>query len=82
MQGTGFQIHWQDTPLGQGEDRRDPTGAFIEDLILALIARVQFYQDSRFACPENEDTLDGLQQALQAQRARTANRERLNLEGT
>ena len=38
-----------------------------------LILRTEFYQDSAFACQENEDTLIGLRMALESQRARTRN---------
>ena len=43
-----------------------------------LILRTEFYQDSAFACQENEDTLIGLRMALESQRART----RRGTEGT
>ena len=52
----------------------DAEGAFIEDLIAVLILSTEFYQDSVFACQENEDTLTGLRMALESQRARTRNR--------
>ena len=47
-----------------------------------LILRTEFYQDSAFACQENEDTLIGLRMALESQRARTRNRTRRGTEGT
>ena len=80
--GTGFHINWQHRPLGQGEDAAPAEGAFIEDIINVLILRTQFYQDSAFACQENEDTLTGLSMALESQRARTRSRRGRGVEGT
>lgn len=80
--GTGFHITWQHRPLGQGDAQTPAEGAFIEDLIAVLILRTEFYQDSAFACQENEDTLTGLRMALESQRARTRNRTRRGTEGT
>ena len=80
--GTGFHIRWQHRPLGQGADTAAAEGAFIEDLISVLIVRTQFYQDSPFACQENEDTLAGLRIALAAQHARTGARRDRGVEGT
>lgn len=82
IQGTGFHIRWQDGPLGRGPDRLPSNGAFVEDLILALVSRMDFYQQSRFACQENGDTLFHLHAALESQRRRTLNRETRGVEGT
>ena len=34
-QGVGFTISWQNGPLGTGEERKEPNGAFVENVILA-----------------------------------------------
>lgn len=80
--GIGININWQDGPLGRGEERQAPNGAFIEDVIKACIYRMQFYQDSKFACKENETTLFHLRQALISQGLRTQRRETEGTEGT
>lgn len=83
--GLGIHIGWQNGPLGRGEDRRAPNGAFVEGVIEAAADRIRFYQrtsDGRFACPENAEALQHLEQALAVLDARTAAREARGVEGT
>ena len=83
--GIGFVIVWQDGPLGRGEEKKPPNGAFLEDVIIALSQRVEFYQsanDGRLACNENDDTLYYLGEALNAQFRRTERRQKSQTEGT
>ena len=80
--GNGFAIAWQNGPLGRGEDRQEPNGAFVEDIIKAAIDRIEFYQRTKFACERNEITLVNLNQALESQQARTVERESRGVEGT
>jgi len=81
-EGTGFKIVWQNGPLGRGEDRIEPNGAFVEDIIAAAIDRIEYYQKSRFACRPNSDALESLKEALAYLEARTADREERKVEGT
>jgi hypothetical protein len=68
--GCGFTISWQNGPLGrhaqgcgeglpcvEGCTRRAPNGAFVEDVLDAVIERIDFYQRSGFNCQENEDAV-------------------------
>jgi hypothetical protein len=80
--GTGFTIVWQDGPLGRDGDRVQPNGAFIEDVIGACSERLEYFQNSRFACPENEKAVMHLHAALTALEDRTRNREVRKVEGT
>lgn len=80
--GRGFTISWQNGPLGHGNTRREPNGAFVEDVIQAVMSRLQFYQQSRFACQANEDALNSLHDAARALDARTRDREMRQVEGT
>ena len=82
--GTGFTIAWQRGPLGRiGTDERvQPNGAFVEDVLAAVIDRVNVYQDSRFACDENAEALKHLQLAAEALDSRTKRREAAKTEGT
>lgn len=80
--GTGFAIAWQRGPLGRGDDRKAPNGAFVEDVIDAARDRIEFYQRSRFACGANARALEHLEAALRELRARTADREARGVEGT
>ena len=79
--GKGFTISWQHGPLGRGEDRRESNGAFVEDVIQAVIGRIEFYQE-HFPCQENADALRCLIIAAVHLDDRTRNREERQVEGT
>ena len=80
--GRGFAIGWQNGPLGRDENREEPNGAFVEDVIKAALDRLEYYQRSKFACDHNARAVDGLTAALTALNERTANRESRAVEGT
>lgn len=80
--GCGFAIAWQNGPLGRGEARLAPNGAFVETVIAAVRDRIQFYQDSRFACDANAQAIDHLNSALAILDQRTRDREGRGVEGT
>lgn len=80
--GNGFAISWQNGPLGRGNNRKEPNGAFVEDIITAAIDRIEFYQNGKFACESNAETIRHLKRALVSQQSRTANREARGVEGT
>lgn len=88
--GTGINIRWQNGPLGRGEDRQEPNGAFVESIIKAAIGRLQFYQrdpddpskPGKFACRENALAITKLEEALHWCQHRTADREAREVEGT
>lgn len=81
-QGVGFTISWQHGPLGQGVGRKQPNGAFVEDVIAAAQCRLLSYQEGEFACKANKMAIDCLQQALRFLHARTEDREIRGVEGT
>jgi len=81
-EGTGFTISWQHGPLGRGADRKEPNGAFVENVIKAVIGRIEFYQETNFMCPENQAALDCLASALDVLNSRTQRREVAGTEGT
>jgi hypothetical protein len=80
--GTGFAIGWQRGPLGQGEERKKPNGAFVENIIIAAIDRLKFYQKSKFNCRENAEAIGFLREALKRLNERTARRKQEGTEGT
>ncbi len=79
--GKGLGITWQNGPLGRGEDRIEPNGAFVEDVIDAVIQRIQYYQQS-FPCRENAVAITKLEEAGMWLNKRTADREARGVEGT
>lgn len=82
VKGTGLDIEWQYGPLGRGKDRKEPNGAFVEDVIQAAVVRLEFYQDSQFHCLENAIALGHLHSALEVLHERTRTREKREVEGT
>jgi hypothetical protein len=81
-QGVGLLISWQHGPLGRGITRRGRNGAFVEDVIAAVVDRLEEYQASSFKCSCNQVAIDHLNRALGSLEARTADREERGVEGT
>ena len=82
--GIGIAIKWQNGPLGRGETRKEPNGAFVENVIQAAIGRLQFYQAAmggKFACRANDHAITKLEEALMWLEKRTADREAREVEG-
>lgn len=82
VEDVGISISWQNGPLNRGKDRLEPNGAFVENVIKAAIARIEFYEESKFNSPYNRDALEHLRMALSRLEARTADREKREVEGT
>lgn len=80
--GTGLTISWQDGPLGRGENRTEPNGAFVETVLRAVRSRLEFYERSKFACDENANALIHVDRALRELEQRTRRREAEGNEGT
>jgi hypothetical protein len=81
-EAVGIKIKWQDGPLGRGENRKEPNGAFVETLIDIVVDRLQYYQDSKFASGYNARAIQYLMHADQELKKRTADREAREVEGT
>jgi len=75
-------ISWQNGPLGRGEARREPNGAFVETVISAALDRLEWYQQTGFACEENATAISCLSSALSCLNQRTTRREAASIEGT
>lgn len=85
VRGTGLYVNWQQGPLGRGEDRQEPDGAFVETVIAAAKQRLEFYQtaaNGKFACEENRMAIVHLETALGYMNLRTQQREERGVEGT
>lgn len=80
--GVGISISWQNGPLGKGDSRKQPNGAFVEGVLAAALGRLKFYQASQFSCPENEAAIQHVEAALQWLTARTVKRAARGVEGT
>lgn len=87
VEGTGISIGWQNGPLGRvGTDERvEPNGAFVEDVLGAALQRIEHYQQvgkGRFSCRENAIAITKLEEALMWLDSRTARRTKQGVEGT
>jgi hypothetical protein len=82
VRGKGIDIDWQKGPLGRGEGRAEPNGAFVETVINAAKQRIEYYNEGQFRCRENSLAITKLEEALHWLNSRTARREAQNVEGT
>ena len=77
--GTDFHIEWQNGPINEDTPRN---GAFVEEVVEAVLDRMRFYQNSKFACRENALVITKLEEAIHWMNHRTAERMRRGVEGT
>lgn len=84
VRGVGIAIDWQNGPLGRvGTDERvEPNGAFVEDVLAAALQRIQHYQAGDFRCRENALAITKIEEALMWLDARTRRRVAEGTEGT
>ena len=82
--GPGYSISWQNGPLGRKRlpYRKEPNGAFVEDILAVVKDRIEFYQKSKFACGENDLAIQLIDKALARLDERTKDRETRQVEGT
>ena len=80
--GIGIDIQWQNGPLGRDADRKEPNGAFVEDLIKIARQRIQHFQTSKFKSDENTAAISHLTAAIVELNNRTKRREAEGVEGT
>ena len=81
VRSVGVMIDWQNGPLGRGADKKAASGAFVEDIVLAAIQRLQFFQDSKFKCRHNALAITKLEEALFWLEARHDEREARGVQG-
>lgn len=81
-QARGVQIDWQNGPLAVDGVRKEPNGAFVEEVIQIAVDRINFYNDSKFRCRENSLAVTKLEEALHWLNSRTSRREASGIEGT
>ena len=71
-------IHFQEGPI----DEVGINGVMNENLIVMVMDRLEHFQDSEYACEENELALKHLDLALEAMNKRTIDRIDRGVEGT
>jgi hypothetical protein len=77
VEGLGISIQWQDGTISDNGHN----GAQPEQIIWAAIKRLEFFQESPFACPENGLAIKHLEEALKALEQRTSKRTEQGVEG-
>ena len=82
VNGCGLSIQWQNGPLGEGDSRASPNGAFVETVIAAALQRLQHYQGGKFNCRENALAITKLEESLHWLQSRTSRRQADGVEGT
>lgn len=82
VHGIGLDINWQNGPLCIGNERKEPNGAFVETVISAVKQRLEYFQESKYACRENELAINHLCKALGFLEQRTLDRQKRKVEGT
>lgn len=80
--GLGIHIRWQDGPLGRGEERAAPNGAFVEGVLNAVLGRLRYYQETKFRCRQNALAITKIEEGLHWLDDRTREREQRGVEGT
>jgi hypothetical protein len=79
---TGVVILWQNGPLGRGDGRLEPNGAFVETVLKICVERLEFYNNTKFRCRENSLAITKIEEAIHWLNHRTAMREARGVEGT
>lgn len=73
--GVGFTIAWQRGPLNE----TGRNGAFLIEVLQCCLHQLEYFQDSKFKCPENESARGYLVGAIESLQSR---RDRRQEEGT
>ena len=76
VHGPGLCVSFQDGPRGkQGDGELHPAnGAFVEDLLVGALQRLEFFQASKFRHVRNQEAIDHIVSALEALNTRAAER--------
>ena len=68
VSSVGLDISWQDGPIDFDFETNTylggVNGAFVEDVILAAIQRLKFFNNGKFGCRENSCAITHLEEAL------------------
>ena len=80
---TLLDLQFQGGPVDRQTGALDaiPSGVFVEDLLEICRIRLECYQDSKFACPENAEAIQHVKAAVKALLSRRAERWVRGVEG-
>ena len=80
--GVGFNITFQDGPMGQGPNKKFQNGAMVEDLLQVCLQRLRFFQESKLQCRQNSIAITKIEEAIHWLEDRTRDRESRDVKGT
>jgi len=68
VHGPGLCVAFQDGPRGKDADGKlkPANGAFVEDLLVAALQRLEFFQQSRYVHEKNQEAINHIVDALRA----------------
>lgn len=69
-----FAIFWQKGPIDREKEGATANGAFVEDVLDVCQRRLEFYQDSAFACDANAQAIQHIKSAIKVLLERRADR--------
>ena len=82
VEGVGLKVEWQSGPLGRPPTA--PSGAFVDDLLVAAKQRLEFYQKAsggKFSCRENAVAITKIEEALHWLYFRRVERDQRGVQG-
>lgn len=81
--GVGMSVVFQDGPRGKLNDGTlaPASGAFVEDLLVAAMQRLAFFQQTKFAHDKNAEAIEHLHRAIDALDSRAKERARRGVLG-
>lgn len=63
IEGPGLSIRWQRGPLDPSDD--EPwNGCFMVSVLEAARMRLEYYQETKFKCDDNEEALESIEKAI------------------
>ena len=74
------RIKWQEGPVDRAADQY-PDGIFVEDLLGLAHERLEFYENSSFACEENAQAIQHIKAAIKILLSRRKDRQARGVEG-
>ena len=76
--GVGYTISWQRGPLNEA----GRNGAFLLEVLASCESQLEYFQNSPWACAENQEALDSLKNTIALLERRRAKREDAGTLGT
>lgn len=80
--GTGFSIAWQRGTTVMADGSQERNGAFVSEILAAVLNRIEYYQSTKFKCEANNEAMSHINKALDALAKRRESRKERGVEDT